>query len=103
MKDISECIGEIGRANSALSSIMDFTSGFWQMMLEPHCREYTAFMIPGMGQFEWVSAPQGIYGMPASFQRLMEAVMLGIPNVLVYIDDLIYSSTPRHMKSTWKS
>ena len=92
MKDISECIGEIGRANSTLYSTIDLTSGFWQMMLEPHCREYTAFTIPGMGQFEWVSAPQGLHGMPASFQRLMEAVMLGIPNVLVYIDDLLIHS-----------
>ena len=26
------------------------------MMLEPHCREYTAFTEPGLGQFEWVLA-----------------------------------------------
>ena len=61
-------------------------------MLEPHFKEYTAFKIPGMGQFKWVSAPQGLHGMPAIFQRLTEAVMLGIPNVLVYIDDLLIHS-----------
>ena len=66
IKDISEL--EIGKANSFLYSIIDMTSGFWQMMLEPHCTEYTAFTIPGIGHFEWVSAPQGLYGMPASFQ-----------------------------------
>ena len=92
MKDISECIGEIGRSNSIYYSTIDLTSGFWQMMLEPHCREYTAFTVPGMGQYEWVSAPMGLHGMPASFQRLMEAVMQGIPNVLVYIDDLLIHS-----------
>ena len=30
MKDITECIGEIGRANSTLCSTIDLTSGFWQ-------------------------------------------------------------------------
>ena len=68
MKDISECIEEIGRTNSTLYSTIDLTSGFWQMMFQPHCREYTAVTIPGMGQFEWVSAPQDLHGMPASFQ-----------------------------------
>jgi hypothetical protein len=30
--------------------------------------------------------------MPASFQQLMEVGMLGIPNVLVYSDDLLIHS-----------
>jgi hypothetical protein len=38
--------------------------------------------------------PMGLLGCPASFQRLMELIMKGIPNVLVYIDDiLIHSKT----------
>ena len=31
----------------------------------------------------------GLLGCPASFQRLMEGVLRDIPNVLVYIDDLL--------------
>jgi Reverse transcriptase (RNA-dependent DNA polymerase) len=31
----------------------------------------------------------GLLGCPASFQRLMEGVLCDIPNVLVYIDDLL--------------
>ena len=31
----------------------------------------------------------GLLGFPASFQRLMEAAMLGIEKVIVYIDDLL--------------
>ena len=30
----------------------------------------------------------GLLGWPASFQRLMEAAMVGIQKVIVYIDDL---------------
>ena len=35
MKDVSECIGEIGRSGSTIFSTIDLTSGFWQMLLQP--------------------------------------------------------------------
>ena len=35
MKDVSECIGEIGRSNSTIFSTLDLTAGFWQMLLNP--------------------------------------------------------------------
>ena len=92
MKDVSECIGEIGRSGSTIFSTIDLTSGFWQMLLQPKSRPYTAFTISGMGQFQWVTTPMGLLGSPASFQRLMEAVIAGLPNIIVYIDDLLAQS-----------
>jgi hypothetical protein len=46
MKEINECIGDIGRANSSIFSMLDLTSGFWQMKLEPDSQPLTAFTIP---------------------------------------------------------
>jgi transposase InsO family protein len=100
MKDIAECINEIGQSGSSLFTTIDLTAGFWQMLLEPKSRPYTAFTVPGKGQFQWVTTPMGLLGAPASFQRLMEKVVQGIQNVLVYIDDLLLHSGqhPEHLK-----
>jgi len=65
MKEINECIGDIGLANSTIFTTLDLTSGFWQMPLHP------AFTIPGKGQFEWITSSMGLLGCPASFQRMM--------------------------------
>ena len=92
MKDVSECIGEIGRSGSSIFTTIDLTGGFWQLLLQPKSRPYTAFTVPGQGQFEWVTTPMGLLGAPASFQRLMEAVVRGLDNVIVYIDDLLLHS-----------
>jgi hypothetical protein len=49
MKEITHCIGDIGRANSTIFSLLDLTSGFWQMQLEEKSQPLTAFTIPGQG------------------------------------------------------
>ncbi len=55
----------------------------------------TAFVTP-FGLYEYVRMPFGLCNAPATFQRLMQAVMgdLVFQMVLVYLDDLlVYSST----------
>ncbi|MGV0994312.1 MAG: reverse transcriptase domain-containing protein, partial [Mycobacterium sp.] len=89
MRDVHECIDEIGRMGSKIFTTIDLTSGFWQMMLKPESRAFTAFTIPGIGQFEWNASPMGLLGAPGSFQRLMEIVIKNLTNVLAYIDDLL--------------
>jgi hypothetical protein len=83
MKDVQECISEIGRAGSTIFTTLDLTSGFWQMALDPKSRPYTAFTVPGMGQFEWKVVSMGLASAPSAFQRLVEQVVKGIPRVVV--------------------
>ena len=55
------------------------------MLLQLRSQPYTAFTILGKGQFMWVTSPMGLLG-------VMEAVVQGIENVIVYIDDLLVHS-----------
>ena len=92
MKDVGECIGEIGRAGSTIFSTMDLTSGFWQLPLEQQSRGCTAFTCPGKGQFQYNVLSMGLKGGPGSFQRMMELAMVNLNDVIVYIDDLLLHS-----------
>jgi hypothetical protein len=74
MKEITECIGDIGRAISNIFTTLDLTSGFWRMQLNEDSQKLTAFTILGKGQFQWITSPMGLLGCPESFQRLMEGV-----------------------------
>ena len=55
------------------------------MLLETSSQPYTAFTVPGQGQFQWVTLPMGLFGCPASFQHMMEAVVKGLEGIIVYI------------------
>jgi Reverse transcriptase (RNA-dependent DNA polymerase) len=62
------------------------------MILHPRARPYTAFTVPGMGQFQCVTSPMGLLGCPPSFQHLMETVVHNISNGIVYINHLLVHS-----------
>ena len=101
MREVRECLDEVGRHNSKVFSAVDLTSGFWQQALAEDSQQYTAFTVPGKGtRYQWTVTPMGLQGSPASFARLMDYVMQGLHSVLTYIDDvLVHSQTHEaHLK-----
>jgi hypothetical protein len=54
-----------------------------------------------MGQFEWKVVSMGLASAPSALQRLVELVVKGISNVVIYIDDLIIhlQTHDQHLKS----
>jgi hypothetical protein len=94
IRAVDECIREVGYHHSKIFTTLDLTSGFWQMPLDEKARDYTAFTVPGQGQFRWRTSPMGLAGCPASFSRLMDVTMRDLSNVITYIDDvLVHSKT----------
>ena len=74
-------------------SKLDLTKGFYQIELDPACREQLAFSTPD-GLRQWTVMPFGVANAPATFQREMQRVfrMRLHDSVLVYIDDILVFS-----------
>ena len=69
---------------------LDMISGYWQVEMDPGDREKTAFCTQE-GLFEFKVMPFGLCNAPATFQRLMDAVLVGLQwkTCLVYLDDVV--------------
>jgi hypothetical protein len=74
-------------------SKLDLTKGFYQIALDPACREPLAFSTPD-GLRQWTVMPFGVANAPATFQREMQRVFRVRldRSVLVYIDDILIFS-----------
>ena len=69
---------------------LDMISGYWQVQMDPGDQEKTAFCTQE-GLFEFKVMPFGLCNAPATFQRLMDAVLAGLQwkTCLVYLDDVV--------------
>ncbi|GBM06371.1 Retrovirus-related Pol polyprotein from transposon 297 [Araneus ventricosus] len=71
-------------------STLDLKSGYWQVEIQPENREKTAFTTAqGLWQFKVLHF--GHCNAPATFERLMETVLLGLTSeaCIVYLDDIV--------------
>ena len=82
-------------------STLDAASAYWSMPLHEQDKEKTAFSVP-RGKFEFNVTPYGLCNAGASYQRLMDICLSGLPadHILAYMDDIaIYSKTfDEHLK-----
>lgn len=77
-------------------SSLDLLYGYWQVLMHPDDVHKTAIRTP-LGAYEYVVMPMGLTNAPATFQRMMEAVLRPFLTdfCMVYLDDIIiYSRTP---------
>lgn len=94
---IEDCVDTIGNANFV--SKLDLLKGYWQVPLTDRASEISAFVTPD--QFlQYTVMAFGMCNAPATFQRLVNTVLSGLPNCNAYLDDLIvYTSTwEEHIK-----
>ena len=91
LPNIQAIFRKIGR--SKWYTTMDLISGFWQILIKPEHRHKTAFLT-SRGLFEFVVMPFGLCNAPATFQRLMDRIILPEYRDFIetYIDDLMTHS-----------
>ena len=83
---VDDCIDRIGKAKFV--STFDLLKGYWQVPLTPRAKQVSAFVTP-QGLYQYKVLPFGLKNAPATFQRLINKVIKGLPTTEVYIDDIV--------------
>ncbi len=91
MPTVDHVIAQLGTAK--FLSKLDLLKGFHQVPLTEEPKPLTAFSCV-LGKFHYRVMPFGLRNAPATFQLLMQRVLLGLESFcLAYIDIIIYSIT----------
>ena len=73
-------------------STLDLRLGYYHIGLSDSAKPKTAFVVSGMGKFEFNRVPFGLAQAPAYFQRLINEVLTDCNFAMGYLDDIIIFS-----------
>ena len=76
---------------STIFSALDMTSGYHHMELSEEAKPKSAFVTP-VDKYQFSRCPFGLTQAPAYFQRLVNKVLIGLPFVFGYLDDVLIFS-----------
>ena len=82
---------------------LDLSQAYLQVPLDEESKNLLVVNTP-KGLFRYTRLPYGVSSAPGIFQRLMENVLQGIPNVIVYLDDILLTGATEeeHLKTLAK-
>ncbi len=86
---MEDCIDNLGSARYV--SKFDLLKGYWQVPLTSRASDISAFVTPD-NFLQYSVMAFGMRNVPATFQRLINIVLSGVPNCNAYLDDLIVYS-----------
>ena len=93
MPRIDELIDRLGDAKYITT--LDLSQGFWQVPVRKEDQYKAAFTTP-YGLFQFRVMPLGLQGAPATFQRMMDALLKDVGSfAAAYLDDVIITAQPR--------
>ena len=78
-------------AGGKIFSKIDLSQAYQQLPLADESKKYVVINTL-KGLFRYTRLPFGISSVPGIFQWVMENILQGIPNVIVYLDDILLSS-----------
>ena len=87
---VDDSVDKIGEATYITK--IDLVKGYWQVPLTDRAKRVASFVVSG-AVYQCQVMPYGLKNAPATFQRLMDQVVEGVPNCTVYIDDVIIYDT----------
>ena len=89
-------------------STLDLRSGYYHIGLSESAKPKTAFVVSGIGKYQFNRVPFGLAQAPAYFQTLINKVLTGFNFAMGYLDDIIiYSRTEEehlhHLEQVFQS
>jgi hypothetical protein len=80
-------------AGSRYFTLLDIKNAYWNIPIREEDKDKTGFVTP-FGSFRYKKMAFGLSGAPSTFQRVMDAMLVGLHDVevLVYLDDLLLFS-----------
>ena len=75
-------------AGAQYFSVLDASSGFWQIPLDDQSSDLCCFNTP-FGRYKFLRLPFGLHSAPEVFHKTMCPILEGIPGCQVYIDDIL--------------
>ncbi len=86
---MEDCVDSVGSAKFV--SKLELLKGYWQVPLTPRASDISAFVTPD-SFLQYQVMAFGLRNAPATFQRLIQTVLAGVPNCRAYLDDLVIFS-----------
>ena len=86
MSTVESSLASLGQGR--VFSKIDANSGFWQIPLSEESSKLTTFLTH-KGRFKYLRLPQGLSSAPEIFQAEMSRILLGIPGVVIHMDDVL--------------
>lgn len=95
---MEDCVDNVGFAQFV--SKLDMLKGYWQVPLTFKASEIAAFVTPD-SFLQYTAMAFGLRNAPATFQRLVNKILIDVPNCSAYLDDLVVYSKEwsEHIKS----
>lgn len=78
--------------NAKFFSVLDASSGYWQVQLDPESAQLCTFNTP-FGRYKFKRLPFGLSSAPDVFQRVMSEMFEDIEGVEVVVDDILVWGT----------